>query len=110
MQKMYCYVDESGQDDTSKFFVVVAVVSTKDQERLRNQLIEIEEVARTHAFKWHKTRHDRRMRYLTLVLERKIAKGDVFTAHYAKPLPYFFPIIKILETAIKQVAQGGLSS
>jgi hypothetical protein len=29
-QKMYVYVDESGQDDSSEFFVVVAVASAED--------------------------------------------------------------------------------
>ena len=38
IQKLYCYVDETGQDKGSDFFIVVAVVSEKEQALLRDQL------------------------------------------------------------------------
>jgi len=106
MQKLYCYVDETGQDPRSEVFIVVAVISSKDQAYIRKQLTDIEDMAKTHKLKWHKTRHDRRMYYLTLILDKKIATGDVYTAHYQKPIPYFFPIINVLEKAIKEAAKG----
>src|SRR3989344_7244377 len=101
MKKLYCYVDESGQDAKSEIFVIFAVVTAKDQDIIRKKLIDIEREAKTNKLKWHKTRHDRRLKYLTLVLDRKIASGEVYTAHYKKPIPYFFPIIDLLEKAIK---------
>jgi len=105
MQKLYCYVDETGQDPKSEVFIVVAVISSNDQAYIRKQLTDIEDIAKTHKLKWHKTRHDRRMRYLTLVLDKKVAAGDVYTAHYQKPIPYFFPMIDVLEKAIKEAAK-----
>ena len=42
MRKLYCYVDETGQDIGSEFFIVVAVVSDEDQYRLRRQLTDKE--------------------------------------------------------------------
>ncbi len=104
MQKLSCYVDETGQDPTSDFFIVVAVVSEKDQEMLRRQLTDVEDAAQTHHLKWHKTAHQRRMRYLSLLLEKKIAAGDVYFGHYRKPIPFFFPMIYVTEKAIKTVA------
>jgi len=106
MQKLYCYVDETGQDTKSEFFIVVTVVSDKNQEQLRRQLSDIEEVAQTHQLKWHKTEQRRRIKYLSLILERNIAKELVYTARYQKPIPYFFPIIDVLEKAIKKAARG----
>lgn len=106
MQKLYCYLDETGQDAKSEFFIVVAIVSDKDQQQLRRQLSDIEEIAQTNRLKWHKTEHRRRMDYLSLVLERNIAKGSVYMAHYQKPIPYFFPIMDVLEKAIKIAAAG----
>jgi hypothetical protein len=85
-EKVCVYLDESGQDSTSHFFVVVAVVSTSDQEKLRAQLRDIERSAGTGGKKWHKLRHENRMQYLTLVLERKIVAKCVYTAHYKKPM------------------------
>ena len=105
MQKLYCYVDETGQDSRSEVFIVVAIISSNDQAYIRKQLTDIEGVAKTHKLKWHKTRHDRRMHYLTLILDKKIAAGDVYTARYQKPIPYFFPMIDVLEKAIKEAAK-----
>ena len=104
MQKLYAYVDESGQDPKSEFFVVVAVISADDQAELRKRLECIEDMAQTNKLKWHKTSYDRKMRYLSLVLEQKIAAGKVYFAHYKKPIPYFFPMIETFEKAIKDVA------
>jgi len=104
-QKVYAFVDESGQDDASRFFVVVAVVSDRDQDILRKQLEEVEEVAQTGKMKWHKSRHVRRTKYLSLVLERKIAAGEVYFRSFEKPLPYFFPMLDVLEKALKRITK-----
>lgn len=105
-EKIYAYFDESGQDVSSNFFICVAVMSTEDQTQLRKQLEDVEDEAKTHKLKWHKTHQKRRMRYLTLLLERKIVAGDVYVAHYKKPLPFFFPMVYVLEEAIKRAAKG----
>jgi len=61
------FVDESGQDDLSPFFVVVAVLITKDPEGIRTKLIDIEQTAKTGRKKWHKLRQERRMHYLSVI-------------------------------------------
>ena len=35
IHKLYCYVDESGQDTRGALFVVAAVVAAEDRERVR---------------------------------------------------------------------------
>jgi hypothetical protein len=101
MQKLYCYVDETGQDDGSKIFIVVAIVSDKDQIRIRRTLEEIEKEAKTRGRKWHKTERSRKLKFLELVVNRKVAKGETFYGCYDKPLPYFLPVLDILEKAIR---------
>jgi hypothetical protein len=103
-QKLYCYVDETGQDDASSVFVVVAVVSAEKQDELRQALLDIEQDAGTGHRKWHKSRPALRLRYLNLILERNLAPGNVFFGAYPKPLPYFFPFVDVLERAIKTKA------
>ena len=100
MQKLYCYVDESGQDPKSEIFIVVAVVSDEEQDVLRKQLLEIERLARTGKRKWHKSRPERSFKYLQSVLEKGIGKGEVYFGRYKKPLPYFLPILETVERAI----------
>ncbi len=55
LQKIYCYVDETGQDVGSEFFIVVAIVNDKDQNPLREDLLKIESQAKIGQRKWHKT-------------------------------------------------------
>ncbi len=98
-------MDESGQDPKSEIFVVVAVVSDKDQDILRERLLEIEHFARTGKRKWHKSRPEYRLRYLQSVLEKKIGKGEVCFGRYKKPLPYFLPVLETIERAITVKAQ-----
>jgi hypothetical protein len=104
-QKLYCYVDETGQDVAAVFFVVVAVVSAGEQDGLRQGLIEIERAAGTGHRKWHKSRPERRLRYLSLVLEKNLLRGGVFFGAYRKPTPYFFPYLEVIEGAIKAKAE-----
>ena len=85
-EKLYCYVDETGQDPASSVFVVV-VVSVENQEALRPALMEIEDAAGTGRPKWHKSRSELRLRYLRLVLESNLVRADVFFGVYQKPIP-----------------------
>ena len=46
------------------------------------------------------------MKYLEMVLQRKIGQGEVFFGKYKKPLPYFFPMLETLKHAIINKADG----
>lgn len=104
MQKLYCYVDESGQDATSEVFIVVAIVSDQDQVAFRQKCLAVEENAGTGKRKWHKSRPERRRRYLELALEGKLGQGRVFFGQFKKPLPYFLPLLETIERGIKETA------
>ena len=88
MQKLYCYVDETGQDSGSEVFIVVAVVNSDDQDNIRTALVDAERFAETNTLKWHKSKHDRRMKYLRAVVEKGIAAGSTYFKQYRKPIPY----------------------
>ncbi len=110
VRKLYVFVDESGQDDRSKHFIVVIVIVAKNLADVRAELLEIESTARTNSMKWHKTRHDRRICYLELAYDRKISVGSVYFGCYEKPIPYFFPMLDVLEQAIKNNAGNSKST
>ena len=105
MQKLYCYVDESGQDIKSKSFVVVSVMCGENRDFLRRSLFEIEKFTKSGKKKWHKLRSEKRIEYLKIVLNKKIGKGDVYFGAYKKPIPYYFPIIETIEKSIKNKAK-----
>lgn len=105
IQKLYCYADETGQDARSDVFVVVAVVTEKEQEILRQQIADIEQESGIGLRKWHTASHDRRIKFLEIVLERGIGKGDMFYGSYEKPIPYFYPMLDLIAKAIKAKAK-----
>jgi hypothetical protein len=83
---------------------VVAVVNAEEQEKLRDALIEIENAVETGRRKWHKSRPARRLRYLELALQRGHLGNDAFFDAYPKPFLYFFPMLDVLEKAIRAKA------
>ncbi len=56
IKKLYVYVDETGQDSGSNFFVVVNVISENDQEAIRIKLRELEKETKVGLKKWQKSR------------------------------------------------------
>src|SRR5260370_11967711 len=67
-------------------------------------LMDIERAAGTVEHKWHKSHSPKRLRYIELTMERNVGQGEVFFGAYPKPLPYFFPMIELVERAIKAKA------
>jgi hypothetical protein len=94
------YVDEAGQDDASQFFVVSTVVTEQEQNLFREQLLDIESESKTRGLKWQQSRHDRRVKYLTLVLSRKVVAGCVYIGRYPKPVAYAPPLTYVIEHAV----------
>ena len=109
-QKLYAYVDETGQDTSSAAFVVVTVASDTEQEPLRERLVRLEAQAKTGARKWHKCRAERSRLYLQLALDQLTEQASVFFGIYPKPIPYFFPMLDVLENAIKQRASSSYTA
>lgn len=100
-QKIFCYVDESGQDARSKVFVVVALVTHEDITKIRQAVEKVESASGAGFRKWHKLTTTRKHKFIRLVLEQKVAKGDIFYGTYEKPIPYFLPMLNVLGKAIK---------
>jgi predicted GTPase len=73
--KLYCYVDETGQDTEGEFFLVSVVVTESDRERLRQQLESIEKTSGKGQRKWIRVRHNQRVAYIREVLKIPALKG-----------------------------------
>lgn len=104
-KKLYCYVDETGQDAGSEFFIVVSVVSAENQQELSRCLLEIEQKTRVGQRKWHKTRSPEREEFLKLSLKAEIASGQIYYGRYQKPLPFFLPLLETITKAIQAEAK-----
>lgn len=99
-KKLYCYVDETGQDARADVFIVVVIATFQEQEMLRKQVEKLEDDAKLGKRKWHKAHKLRRVEFLERAIERSIGKGDVFYRSYQKPLPYFLPLLDAVAATI----------
>ncbi len=64
MQKLYCYVDESGQDTEGKLFLVSVVVLDRDRELIQQHLGGVERRSCKGNRKWFHTNEKRRLAYI----------------------------------------------
>ncbi len=104
--KIYVHGDERGQHVSALYFVMVTVVTLKELSTLRRQLKETEDATGVGRKKWKKTRSKNRLAFLRQLLDKGIGTGDVFFGVYKKPLPFFFPMLEVIEQSIKQKAHG----
>lgn len=75
--KLFCYVDETGQDTQGRLFVVAVVVTESEREALRQQCSTVERESGKGQRKWVKSKHDRRLAYIRQVLKIPALHGKL---------------------------------
>jgi len=89
MQKLYCYVDESGQDTKGRLFLVSVVISEKDnKDKTEDLLLEIEKAHGKGLRKWQSTGLRQRIGYLEAVLWIRSLRESIFYATYETTKEY----------------------
>ena len=81
--KLYCYVDETGQDTKGELFLVAIVIKEMNQrERLEKKLEEIEHKTGKKQSKWKKINRNIKKMYLEELMQIKELKNSMFYAIY----------------------------
>lgn len=79
-QKLYCYVDETGQDTHGRFFLVaVIIVDRALNEELQRQLLEIERLVRKRSARWARNNIRTKTAYLEQVLSLSLEASVFYT-------------------------------
>lgn len=81
-KKIYCYVDESGQDTKGLLFIVSVVVAGNDKNLLQNEFEQIEKNSGKHKYKWGKTNMASRINYLRKIISTEKYKFSIFFSTY----------------------------
>lgn len=76
-KKLYCYVDENGQNTNGKLFIVSIVVTDTDRDLLLALCEKIEKESQKHKDKWGKAKRSRRLDYINKVLSNKKFKNKL---------------------------------
>ncbi len=104
-QKLYCYVDETGQDTEGQLFLVSVVVTEQEQETFARELERIEAESGKRHSKWHKSAVGRKIAYIKAVLACPIFQRTIFFSHYANSQAYVDLTVYTTAKAILQRAQ-----
>jgi len=99
-QKLYCYVDETGQDTEGDIFIVSIVVTGKERDELLNLCEDIEEKSGKGKFKWGKAEHNRRMDYLKRIFSNSRFKGKLRYTVYKEQVNYDMATIMGIAKAV----------
>lgn len=87
-KKLYCYVDETGQDTKGKLFIVVAIVVENERDDLINKLEKAEKQTKKWKKKWFKTKKEIQSKYIELVLSSSIIKKIVYYQTFHQSAAY----------------------
>lgn len=99
-KKLYCYVDENGQDTKGDIFIVSVVVSGSERDELLSLCENIEKRSGKGKFKWGKTEYNRRMKYLEQIFANKRFKGKLRYCVYKEQVNYDMATIMDIAKAV----------
>lgn len=90
MQKLYAYVDETGLDPRSIFFLVEVVVVEGERSEFEKELVKIEKASGKGRRKWMESRAEQRRLYIQQILSLTSLKNRFYYATYP-PTPEYVP-------------------
>lgn len=95
MEKLYCYVDETGQDTKGKLFLVSIILQDLNTVNdLKSALSFIEKQSGKKLTKWNKAKHNTRVSYLKLLFKCGLLHKNIFFSKYNNSVEYF-PLLSL---------------
>ena len=99
-KKLYCYVDESGQDTKGLLFIVSAVIVVDEYQEASLRFCEsTERDSKKGTRKWGKSRPEQRYEYMQAILQSPLFQGRLNYAVYHQTKEY-------LELTSQTIAQA----
>ncbi|MBI5155727.1 DUF3800 domain-containing protein [Candidatus Peregrinibacteria bacterium] len=96
-QKLYCYVDETGQDTAGEFFLVSIVILDDKREALKEWLQKLEKESGKGQKKWTKATRRQRKAYMEQIVADERFSELIYYSHYTNSRSYVD--LTILSTA-----------
>jgi len=87
-EKIYCYVDETGQDTGGKLFIVVSIVVMAEKTAVEIFLDACETKSGRYKNKWQKSTRIKRRRYVDIALSPALLREKIFWRMYKKSKNY----------------------
>lgn len=104
--KLYCYVDETGQDTQGRLFLVAVVVTGQERELLRTLCEAVEARSGKGSRKWSKTSAERRFAYAQGVVEQRPFVGKLHYAIFEGTADYLTATVQAIAETLETGATG----
>lgn len=104
-QKLYCYVDETGQDTAGALFIVSVVVSGEERENLTEILNQIEHDSGKGRVKWMHAKAKARLAYMQSIFSRFEFKGKLYYSFYRNTREYLARTVLSAARTVTEVAE-----
>ena len=106
-KKLYCFVDETGQDAGSERFIVVAVIVTADVNEARERLEKLERSTHILNIKWHKSDYRYRIQFMEEFLRQDNQNLRIYFLKVNKLVFYYLPMVEIIRKSIFENSAPG---
>lgn len=101
-KKLYCYVDETGQDTAGRFFAVSVLITEAERESLQAELEQIEMKSGKGNIKWHKSSHRHRQAYISAITQLATLHQRLFVAKYTDSKKYLIHTADAIAKALRR--------
>lgn len=107
-KKIYCYVDETGQDTMGKLFIVAIVIADNKKDEFEKRMEKLETSSRKFLRKWQKSKKRERLDYMRTVFDIIKNYGELYFFKFGKGVgTNYYPLMtyaiaKTLHTKLGQ--------
>ncbi len=101
-RKLYCYVDETGQDTAGRFFAVSILITEAEREKLLKEIEAIEKESKKGNVKWKKARPEARQKYIEALAQLDNLHDKVFVATYRDSKEYLVHTADAIAKSLRQ--------
>jgi hypothetical protein len=101
-RKLYCYVDETGQDTAGRFFAVSVLITQAEREKLLKEIEAIEQESKKGNVKWKKARPEARKKYIEGIADLSDLHDRVFFATYQDSKEYLVHTADAIAKSLRQ--------
>jgi hypothetical protein len=105
MQKLYAYVDETGQETQGVLFIVSVVIVGKERDELVHWLIALEKTTGKGIRKWMKSDDAKRTAYIQAVLASSLFQGKLLYGIHRRTTEYVKATVETTAGAIAHIAR-----
>ena len=105
-QKLYAYVDESGQDTEGRFYVVSVALFGTDRDTVLTRLEALEDRTGKGRVKWRRARYAFRQAYIAGLLDMPLLAESIFVTTFRHARNYLDLTVEGTARAITAKTQG----